>query len=127
MPTSTTCIMPESKKPGRKSKAGASAAEKIPVYEANIPEPTTRAELLKHWLPLSLDDKTAQKLLWISEGAAKVARKEDESVCPYPQQAREIRALAAGAEQGCHNRGGESMRVGPNITNTTYHIIVIMH
>ncbi|KAJ8402516.1 hypothetical protein AAFF_G00365990 [Aldrovandia affinis] len=83
MPTSTACIMPESKKTGRKSKAGAAAEVKPPVYEENIPEPTTRAELLKYWLPVSLDDRTAQKLLWISEGASKVARMSEESVCPY--------------------------------------------
>ncbi|XP_036408761.1 stonustoxin subunit beta [Megalops cyprinoides] len=75
--------MPESKKTGRKSKAGAPAPAKTPVYEPNIPEPTTRAELLKYWLPLSLDDRTAQKLLWISEGGSKVSRMSDESVCPY--------------------------------------------
>ncbi|XP_035253381.1 stonustoxin subunit beta [Anguilla anguilla] len=78
--------MPEPKKTGRKSKSGASAAEKLPVYEPNIPEPTTRADLLKYWLPLCLDDRTAQKMLWISEGGSKVTRKEDESVCPYPNR-----------------------------------------
>ncbi|XP_061079176.1 tripartite motif-containing protein 16 [Conger conger] len=80
--------MPEPKKAGTKAKAGAKgkAAEKVPAYEANIPEPTTRAELLKHWLPLTLDDRTAQKMLWISEGSTKVTRKEDESACPYPNR-----------------------------------------
>lgn len=40
---------------------------------------------LSDWLPLSLDDKTAQKLLWISEGGTKVARTSD-AVCPYPNR-----------------------------------------
>ncbi|KAM4598311.1 cytolytic toxin-beta [Polymixia lowei] len=40
---------------------------------------------LQDWLPLSLDDKTAQKLLWISEGASKAARTSD-AVCPYPNR-----------------------------------------
>lgn len=37
------------------------------------------------WVPVSLDDRTAQKLLWISEGGAKVARTSD-AVCPYPNR-----------------------------------------
>lgn len=41
--------------------------------------------LFSDWVPLCLDDKTAQKLLWISEGGAKVARTSD-AVCPYPNR-----------------------------------------
>lgn len=37
------------------------------------------------WVPVSLDDRTAQKLLWISEGGAKVSRTSD-AVCPYPNR-----------------------------------------
>uniref|UniRef100_A0A4W5L1Q9 Zgc:195001 n=1 Tax=Hucho hucho TaxID=62062 RepID=A0A4W5L1Q9_9TELE len=37
------------------------------------------------WIPLSLDDKTAQKLLWISESNLKVSRMSEE-VCPYPMR-----------------------------------------
>lgn len=82
---------------------------KLPPYEPNVPEPTTRADFLQcmnththmhghtqthtgsditsflssDWVPITLDDRTAQKLLWISEGGAKVAR-TSEAVCPYP-------------------------------------------
>lgn len=37
------------------------------------------------WVPLSMDERTAQKLLWISQGGAKVARTSD-AVCPYPNR-----------------------------------------
>ncbi|XP_051569531.1 tripartite motif-containing protein 16-like protein [Myxocyprinus asiaticus] len=85
MPVSTPTtngIMPEAKKAGRKgTKANGKNAEKAPPYEPNIPEPNTRAELMKYWMNLSLDDRTAQKLLWLSEGGAKVSRMTEE-VCP---------------------------------------------
>lgn len=32
-----------------------------------------------------MDERTAQKLLWISEGGSKAARSSD-AVCPYPQR-----------------------------------------
>lgn len=34
------------------------------------------------WFSLSLDDKTANKMLWITEGGAKVARMTDNITCP---------------------------------------------
>ncbi|KAI4807676.1 hypothetical protein KUCAC02_027467, partial [Chaenocephalus aceratus] len=55
---------------------------KVPDYEPNIPEPTCRADLLKHWMDLSLDDKTANKMLWITEGGSKVSRMTDNVTCP---------------------------------------------
>lgn len=73
--------MPVPKKSGRKN--GAAEEFQAPPYDPSLPEPTTRADFMKHWLPLTLDDKTAQKLLWISEGSSKVAR-TSEAVCPYP-------------------------------------------
>uniref|UniRef100_A0A9J8DB58 Zgc:195001 n=1 Tax=Cyprinus carpio carpio TaxID=630221 RepID=A0A9J8DB58_CYPCA len=67
---------------GRKgSRAEANPAEKAPPYDSNITEPSTRAELIKYWINLSLDDRTAQKMLWLSEGGAKVSRMSEE-VCP---------------------------------------------
>ncbi|KAK1881241.1 Stonustoxin subunit beta [Dissostichus eleginoides] len=57
-------------------------SEKVPDYEPNIPEPTCRADLLKHWIDLSLDDKTANKMLWITEGGSKVSRMTDNVTCP---------------------------------------------
>ncbi|KAM3863965.1 tripartite motif-containing protein 16 [Diretmus argenteus] len=79
----TKGVMPVPKKAG--TKKNATAQEKLPPYDPNIPEPTTRADFMKYWLPLSLDDKTAQKLLWISEGGSKVTRTSD-AVCPYPNR-----------------------------------------
>ncbi|XP_030645638.1 tripartite motif-containing protein 16-like protein [Chanos chanos] len=89
-------IMPQPKTPGKshlQTPASAPATVtiliilirfdslKLPPYVPDIPEPTTRAELMKYWIPLSLDDRTAQKLLWLSEGGAKVSRMSEE-VCP---------------------------------------------
>lgn len=43
-----------------------------------------RDTLLIHadWTNLSLDDKTANKLLWITEGGSKVSRMTDDVTCP---------------------------------------------
>ncbi|XP_053197065.1 tripartite motif-containing protein 16-like protein [Scomber japonicus] len=84
MPTSapTTRIMPTASRPGKKPKDVASVTPKIPDYEPNIPEPTCRADLLKYWINLSLDDKTANKMLWITESGSKVSRMTDNVTCP---------------------------------------------
>ncbi|XP_072229026.1 stonustoxin subunit beta-like [Leuresthes tenuis] len=83
MPT-TNRIISESRKSDKvkKVKAGKTPTEKIPVYEPNIPEPKCRADLIKYWTNLSLDDRTANKVLWITDGGAKVARMTDNVTCP---------------------------------------------
>ncbi|XP_069547377.1 stonustoxin subunit beta-like [Brachyistius frenatus] len=73
MPTSapSTIILPP-----------AGRLENIPVYEPNIPEPTCRADLLKYWINFSLDDKTANKMLWITDSGSKVSHMTDNVTCP---------------------------------------------
>ncbi|CAL8285021.1 unnamed protein product [Merluccius merluccius] len=58
------------------------AVTEIPAYEAGVPEPKSRADLVKYWMKLSLDEKTANKTLWITEGGTKVSRMTDTSTCP---------------------------------------------
>ncbi|XP_034563132.1 stonustoxin subunit beta-like isoform X2 [Notolabrus celidotus] len=53
----------------------------VPVYVPNIPEPTCRADLIPHWMKLSFDAKTANKMLWITDSGYKVCRRTEE-VCP---------------------------------------------
>ncbi|XP_037134437.1 stonustoxin subunit beta-like [Syngnathus acus] len=87
MPTSTpsTRILHAACRPekiGKGSKNVAALQDKIPDYDPNVPEPTCRAELLKFWIKLSLDDKTANKMLWITDGGSKVFRMTDDVTCP---------------------------------------------
>ncbi|XP_076852730.1 tripartite motif-containing protein 16 [Brachyhypopomus gauderio] len=84
MPSQTsasTRVMPEQRKAGRKGSQVAVPTGETPHYEPGIPEPTTREELVKYWMSVSLDDRTSQKLLWLSEGGSKVSRMT-EAVCP---------------------------------------------
>ncbi|TRY88096.1 hypothetical protein DNTS_000674 [Danionella cerebrum] len=81
MPSSTRILTPQVKTTGKKDKAGNAPVERQPVYDPNIPEPTHRDELMKYWINISFDDRTAHKLLWVTEGGAKVSRMTDE-VCP---------------------------------------------
>ncbi|XP_061667098.1 tripartite motif-containing protein 16-like [Syngnathoides biaculeatus] len=57
-------------------------SEKTPAYEPDVPEPKCRADLVKHWMKLSFDARTANKALWVTEGGAKVARITDDVTCP---------------------------------------------
>ncbi|CAK6964219.1 tripartite motif-containing protein 16-like protein [Scomber scombrus] len=86
MPTrpNSTRILSETSKPGKKIKSNKNEktnAEKVPIYVPNIQEPTSRAELIKYWFNLTLDDKTANKMLWISDSGSKVCRRTEE-ICP---------------------------------------------
>ncbi|XP_019938597.2 tripartite motif-containing protein 16-like protein [Paralichthys olivaceus] len=82
-PNTAVVNLNETIKPGQRRKSNKKEinTEKVPVYEPGIPEPTNRAELMKHWINLSLDDKTANKMLWISESGLKVCRRTEE-ICP---------------------------------------------
>ncbi|KAK7919696.1 hypothetical protein WMY93_010980 [Mugilogobius chulae] len=84
MPTSSPNqrIMPATGRPGSKSQDAASPAENIPDYDPNMPEPTCRVELLKHWISISLNAKTANKLLWVADDGATVSRMTDDLTCP---------------------------------------------
>uniref|UniRef100_A0A3P9J9W0 B30.2/SPRY domain-containing protein n=1 Tax=Oryzias latipes TaxID=8090 RepID=A0A3P9J9W0_ORYLA len=78
--TPTARIMPATSKHGKKREV--SPTIKIPDYDPNIAEPTCRADLLKYWINLSLDEKTSSKMLWITDSASSVSRKTDNQICP---------------------------------------------
>ncbi|XP_034716199.1 stonustoxin subunit beta-like [Etheostoma cragini] len=86
MPTrpDSATILSETNKPGKKMKSiqkEKTSAGNVLVYVPGIPEPTCRAELMKYWMHLTLDDKTANKMLWIADSGFKVLRRTQE-VCP---------------------------------------------
>ncbi|XP_056286285.1 tripartite motif-containing protein 16-like [Pseudoliparis swirei] len=76
MPASVTQMSHKAKKNNN------ATTEKTPAYEPNIPEPKCRNDLIKYWFNISLDDKTANKMLWIGENGTKVARRTDDVKCP---------------------------------------------
>ncbi|XP_033468052.2 tripartite motif-containing protein 16-like protein [Epinephelus lanceolatus] len=83
MPATTRIISnPRMSDKAKNAKSGNTPTEQIPAYEPDIPESKCRADLIKHWFKLSLDDKTANKMLWIGEEGAKVARMTDDVTCP---------------------------------------------
>jgi len=82
MPTTNRIISDSKSVRGKKSKSGNTAAEKTPPYEPDIPEPKCREDLVKYWHNLTLDDKTANKTLWITDAGSKVSRKTDKVTCP---------------------------------------------
>ncbi|XP_058478031.1 stonustoxin subunit beta-like isoform X1 [Solea solea] len=82
MPTTTRLISDTKSDKAKKVKAGNSPLERTPAYEPNIPEPKCRADLIKHWINLSLDDRTANRTLWVSERGTKVVRMSDDLNCP---------------------------------------------
>uniref|UniRef100_A0A8C6U995 B30.2/SPRY domain-containing protein n=1 Tax=Neogobius melanostomus TaxID=47308 RepID=A0A8C6U995_9GOBI len=57
-------------------------SDDVPAYDPNLPEPTCRSELLKHWINISLNAKTANKFLWVAGDGSKVERKTDDLTCP---------------------------------------------
>uniref|UniRef100_A0A147AA71 Tripartite motif protein 39.1 n=1 Tax=Fundulus heteroclitus TaxID=8078 RepID=A0A147AA71_FUNHE len=80
----STAILPDSSNPGKltKSRKNETTNEEGPLnYLPDIPVPRNRAELMKYWIDLTLDNKTANKMLWISDGGSKVCRRTKE-VCP---------------------------------------------
>ncbi|XP_071319551.1 tripartite motif-containing protein 16-like protein [Trachinotus anak] len=86
MPTrpNSAIILSETSKPGKKVKSNKNEktnTEKVSVYVPGTPEPTNRAEFMKYWMNLTLDDKTANKMLWISDSGSKVCRRTEE-ICP---------------------------------------------
>ncbi|XP_072312414.1 tripartite motif-containing protein 16-like protein [Eucyclogobius newberryi] len=76
MPTATK--ISGNGKPGKKS---INIKENVPVYDPNAREPICRADLTQYWISLTFDDKTANKMLWVSDGGSKVCRRTKE-MCP---------------------------------------------
>ncbi|XP_034050581.1 stonustoxin subunit beta-like [Thalassophryne amazonica] len=80
----TTRIISDTQNTNKETKATKrkAATEKTLLYEPNIPEPKCRADLIKYWFSISLDQNTANKTLWISADGGKVIRRTDDVTCP---------------------------------------------
>lgn len=70
------------------------------------------------WFNLTLDDKTANKMLWITEGGAKVARMTDSVTCPvldrperyeYVPQVRSKHTLPHTPASNQRSEGGDTL------------------
>merc|ERR1711915_932212 len=111
-------ILSENGKPGKKS---SKEKEVVPVYDPDAPEPTCRAELTKYRISLTFDDKTANKMLWISDGGSKVCRRVEE-VCPVLDRPERYEGAARRADSGPSGLGENEESWGLCWSGTCYEV-----